>query len=328
MTFHAIVAICAFLMSLLGTRIAILAMRARRANLGYDTLPPAVQNLLPQSIQGGGIVVVFAVAICMTMLEVRFDVLLPFFILSSLALIEKLIPLPWLLQMALQIFAISVPLSNLVGPTFGEVLPAWLDILIVSGAWMWFINMLKGMDDVDGFATTALVCISAGICLVIVMFGAFPSLAASYSLIVACAASGFLWWNWPPSKISLGKIGTVPLAFLLGYILLIAVRTGYGYAVLIMCAYYLSDSLISWVRRTWKNKPLALVHDDHYYQYARINGRSSAFVVRSVFGINILLGFLSTQTVIYPEMATFYTLTAYLAVFMLLGFFMQKKARI
>ena len=325
MTFYIVIALCAFMMSLLGTRIAILAMRTRRSNLGYDNLPPAAQNLLPTSIQGGGVVLVFAVAICAAVADIHFGILLPFFMLASLALIQKLIPLPWLLQMVIQMFAISIPLSSMPEPTFGGIFPAWLDILIVSAAWMWFINMLSGMDDMDGFATSALVCISTGICIVTVLFGAFPSTMASYSLIIAAAASGFLWWSWPPAKISLGKVGSVPLAFLLGYILLLAVRAGYGYAVLIMCAYYLSDSLLAWGRRTWRSMPLALVHNDHYYQQARANGRSNAFIVRSVFGINILLAFLSTQTVIEPEMAPFYTVIAYLAVFMLLGYFTTRK---
>lgn len=325
MTFHAIVAICAFLMSLLGTRIAILAMRARRTNLGYDNLSEAAQKLIPNSIQGGGVVLAFAVAICMTILEIRFDILLPFFMLSAMALLEKLMPIPWLLQMVMQMFAISIPLSNLPEPTFGGILPAWLDILIVSGAWLWFINMLKGMDEVDGFAATALLSITTAICIVTVVAGDFPSFLSSYCLIVASAVCGFLWWNWPPAKILLGRVGSIPLGFLIGYLLLIAVRSGYGYAVLIMCAYYVSDSLISWTKRTWRSKPLALAHTEHYYQKARLNGRSPVFIVRSVFGVNMLLIFLCVQMILEPDLAVFFVVVGYISVFMLLWFFTHKK---
>ena len=321
MTVHVIIAMCAFLLALLGTRIAILSMRTRRANIGYDNLPPTAQKFLPSSIQGGGIVLVFSVAICLAVANTRFDVLLPLFMLASMALLDKLIPLPWLLQMVIQMFAISIPLSNLHDTTFGNIFPAWMDILIVSAAWMWFMNMLHGMDDVDGFASTGILSISATLCIAMVLIGKFPSLLSSYSLVVASATCGFLWWNWPPSKISLGKVGSIPLGFVVGYLLLLAVRAGYGYAVLIMCAYYISDNVISWCKRTWRSKPLIMAHDEYYYQRALINGRSPMFVVRSVFGINILLAFLAVQSVIDADLASFYLVIAYLSVFILLGVF-------
>ncbi len=326
MTFYISIALCAFLLTLLGTRIAILAMRTRRENMGYANLPTTAHKFLPQSIQGGGVVLVFSAAICMAVADLRFDILLPLFMLTSLALIEKLIPLPWFLQMLVQIFAISIPLGNFVTPTFGGLLPVWMDILLVGAMWMWFINMLKGMDDVDGFAASAIASIGAGICIITVVAGDFPSLLASYSLIAATAACGFLWWNWPPAKISLGRVGSVPLGFLLGYLILLSIREGYGFAMLCMSAYYLSDSVMSWTKRTWASKPLSLTHDEHGYQLAIRNGRSQKFVVRSITGLNILLVFLAVQTIIEPELALFHTLVAYLTVFMLLGFFKKKRA--
>lgn len=327
MTIHVIVALCAFLLSLLGTRIAILSMRARRANLGYDNLSGAAKNLIPSSIQGGGIVLVFAITICMAVIDIRYEVLLPLLLLASLSLLERLMPVPWLMQMVVQIFSISIPLSTMSEPTFGGVFPAWFDILIVSATWMWFINMLRGMDDADGFAASAVGCVSASICVVTVFFGEFPSILASNSLIIASAACGFLWWNWPPAKIAMGRVGTVPLGFLLGYVLLMAVRSGYGEAMLIICAYYISESLISWSKRTWKNKPLSLQHQDHFYQKALRNGRNVRFVLRSVIGIHILLTFLAVQALLEPELAGFYMLMAYLLVGVLLGYFYKKKSR-
>ncbi len=328
MTFHVFMALSAFLLSLLGTRIAILAMRNRRNRLGYEKLPPVAAFKTPTAIGGGGIVVVFAIIICLAVADIRYGILLSMFLLCAVSLLGNLIPIPWLVRMLVQIIAIAIPLSVLEAPTFGGILPPWVDTLATGALWLWFINMFNGMDDVDGLCATGMICLGFGLSLPTIIEGIFPNVLATYSLIVASAGCGFLWWNWSPAKITMGSAGCIPIGFLLGYLLLLAIHGGYGFAVIILPAYYVSDSAISWIRRTWADKPLQLSHTDHYYQRALHNGRKPKSIVRLVFGIHLLLIFLATYALIDPELQLFHISMAYLCVFMLLGFFAHTKPTI
>ena len=326
MTFTILVSFCAFLLSLLGTRIIILAMRQRRSQLGYDKLPLGVPGAPPYAIQNGGVVVTFAVLICMGVIDLRFGVLLSTLLLLSLALLKKILPVPWLVQVVMQIMAIAVTMSSVAEPTFGGVLAPWLDILITGALWLWFIHVFASMDRLDGLCSSALLSIGLGIALLSTIAGQFPDTLSSDSLIVLAAGFGFFWWNRTPAKISMGEVGTLPLGFLLGYLFFTAVHEGYGLSLLIIPAYFMSDHALSWVRRTWKNQPMVRDHNEYYYMLAQDNGRRPRFVLRSIIGINIIMVFLTSHAQIEPDLVAFHLLLAYISVFMLLGVFAHEKA--
>src|SRR5690606_27122902 len=124
------------------------------------------------------------------------------------------------------------------------------------------------MDTIDGLAVTETICISIGLCLPAVFSDAFPDTLSTYSLIVAAAGCGFLWWNWHPARIRLGEVGSAPLGFALGYLLLLAIASGYGYAVIILPAYYLSDYLLTLLQRIRNEKSIFIDHEEHYHQRA------------------------------------------------------------
>ena len=44
-------------------------------------------------------------------------------------------------------------------------------------------------------------------------------LGQDYALVIAGVSLGFLWWNWPPARIFLGDVGSIPLGFLLAWLL-------------------------------------------------------------------------------------------------------------
>ncbi|MGE0755352.1 MAG: hypothetical protein AB7L92_09385 [Alphaproteobacteria bacterium] len=325
MTFTILVSLCAFMMALLGSRIIILAMRQRRLQLGYDRLPPDFPGAPPYSIQDGGIVVVFALLICVSVIDVRYSILLSMMLLLSVALLKKILPLPWFVQMLVQILAIAVPMSGFTQPTFNGVFPPWMDTLITGAIWLWFMHVFASMDRLEGLCISAMVCICMGLAVVVTLAGFFPDVLSGYSLVAVAAGCGFLWWNYPPAKIALGEVGSIPLGFFVGYLLFTAAATGYVYAALILPAYFVCDHLFAWVRRMWRSKLMQRDHDEYYYFLAISNGRSPRFVLRSIIGINLLTISLSTHAQIEQELASFHILLAYLSVMLLLGFFAHEK---
>ena len=40
------------------------------------------------------------------------------------------------------------------------------------------------------------------------------------ALLIAAAAAGYLFWNWHPAKVFMGDAGSIPLGFLLGWLML------------------------------------------------------------------------------------------------------------
>lgn len=317
MTFSIILALSAFLMTLLGTRITILALRQREAMLGMQALPGQKPKAAPT---GGGVAVVMAMIICLLVADINYGVVLSLFMLAAVSLLHGLIGVPLLVRLLVQLLAVLLSLE-LVPPVFAEFLPGWAERGLVAVLWLWCINLFEFMDGIDGITPAEMLCIGLGLTLVSVFADDFPSVLSSYGLILFAAACGFMWWNWYPSKIRLGEVGTVPIGFLVGYLLLLAIHDGYGYAAAILPAYHISDATLTLLYRASKGKRAWAKHSEYYYRTAVGKGRRPDTVVRYVFGVNILLMLLAAFTVINPELALFYVGLAYMAVFMILGFF-------
>lgn len=322
MTFYTVLALSAFLISLLGTRLTILALRRRTVLLD---IPNLRSNHRAPTPKGGGIAVVTALVICLLVADISYEVVLSLLLLAAISLLDDLIGVPVIVRLIVQIFAVAIPLSAMSDAIFGGMFPNWLDKTIVGLLWIWFINLFNFMDGIDGLSATEMICIGIGLCFPAVLAGAFPDSLSTYGLIITAAACGFLWWNWHPARIFLGDVGSVPIGFLLGFLLLLAVRDGYVYTALILPGYYLADGTITLIRRLRQGKKIWVAHSEHYYQLAVRSGRSHESVVRYIFGINLLLILLATLSVLNDELADFYLALAYLAVFMLLGFFAHSR---
>jgi len=318
MTFIITLALSCFLITLIGTRLLILTLRKRTVLLDIPNLRSNHKNPTPK---GGGLAVMMALIICLLVADIDFPIVLSLLILVAISLLDDLIGLPIYLRFIVQLIAVAIPLSAFSEPVLSSWLPLCLDKALLGILWVWFINLFNFMDGIDGLAGTEMFTIGFGLCLPAVTAGYFPDPLSVYSLLAASAAAGFLWWNWHPAKIFLGDVGSIPLGFFLGYLLLLALQHGFTYAVLILPAYYLSDGGITLLKRCWQGKKVWKAHSDHYYQHAVRTGRNHAVVTRYIFGANLLLILLSTLSVLEPEVAIFHLALAYLVVFMLLGFF-------
>jgi UDP-N-acetylmuramyl pentapeptide phosphotransferase/UDP-N-acetylglucosamine-1-phosphate transferase len=110
--------------------------------------------------------------------------------------------------------------------------------------------------------------------------------AAVVPWLVAGAAAGFLVWNWAPSKIFLGDVGSVPLGFLLGALLLQAAAAGQWAPALILPAYHLLDATITLLRRAARGEKVWRAHREHAYQRAVQAGMSHGAVAGRIAALN------------------------------------------
>ena len=158
------------------------------------------------------------------------------------------------------------------GAVFQGWLPAGLDRAAAALLWVWFVNLYNFMDGIDGIAGSEAASIGIGLALfAIAGIGGDPALAAA--AIIAAAAIGFLVWNWAPARIFLGDVGSVPLGYLLGFLLLWAAALGNWRIALILPLYFLADATITLLRRLLRGERVWRAHRQHFYQRAVQHGR-------------------------------------------------------
>jgi UDP-N-acetylmuramyl pentapeptide phosphotransferase/UDP-N-acetylglucosamine-1-phosphate transferase len=185
------------------------------------------------------------------------------------------------------------------GPLFQGLLPLWLDATIAAIGWIWFVNLFNFMDGIDGISSVEAIGIGSGIALIGFLTMEAQTAMPWHGLVIAAAAAGFLVWNWHPARIFLGDIGSIPLGYLLGWLLLSLAAAGDLQAAIILPLYYLVDATLTLLRRLQQGEKIWQAHREHYYQKAVQNGRSHSQVSRAVGVTNIaLIGLaaLSTNT--------------------------------
>ena len=323
MTFSLFITLSAFLISLTGTRLLILAFRNRRLML--DVPNPRSNHTKPVP-RGGGLAVVFAMIIPLLLADIHLAIVLSVLLLAAISLLDDLISVPALVRLLVQIIAVSIPLSTMPIDLFGALLSPILEKIIIGIAWIWFINLFNFMDGVDGLSATEMISIGLGVALLVVFVGTFPNPLAEYGMIIAATGAGFWWWNKHPAKIFLGDVGSIPIGFILGYLLLYLALSGYVAAAMMLPAYYIADSSITLLKRLAMRKKIWQAHSEHYYQRAVRKGWSHPAITVYIAGVNILLGYLAIQTTLFPDLSVVFIALAYMAVFMLLGFFGHEQA--
>lgn len=233
--------------------------------------------------------------------------------LAALSLADDIRGLPagWRLCFQAGLVALAtwtIPGDELV---FAGALPLWIDRLIVAVLWLGFVNAYNFMDGIDGITGATTLAIGAGLLLLLPDSGyGLPALPA----ILVGAALGFLWFNWHPARIFLGDVGSVPLGFLVGGLLVSLAVQGDPIAAVILPAYYILDTAVTLLDRLRGGASIWQAHSSHAYQRAVRRGLSHDRVALAVGGLTLTLAVLAFVSRSYP-------LTSLLAAYGLAGVF-------
>ncbi len=212
-------------------------------------------------------------------------------LLAAISWLDDLDGLSPITRLVAQAAAIAIGLTALpadhigLRDAFGPVLPE----LVLGLLWLWWVNAFNFMDGIDGLAGSEAAAIGAGL-LLLGSFGAAadPTLALLAAAVLG-AALGFLRWNWAPARIFLGDVGSVPLGYLTGFLLLSLAEGGNWAAALILPLYFLADATITLVRRLLRGERVWQAHREHFYQRAVARGADHAAVVTRVAVANTVL---------------------------------------
>lgn len=193
--------------------------------------------------------------------------------------IYKLGAWPRLLAQAVVVIGaiLTLPL-HIVSVNFG-VPTIVLQVGLILG-WIWFINLYNFMDGIDGITGVETLCIGLGFVAVTVIavvqatgfFALSRVLPMALQLPLALAlvggVVGFLPFNWHPARIFMGDVGSVPIGYLIGWLMIVLLIAGQPAAAIILPLYYLVDATWTLTRRVARRQPPWRAHREHFYQRA------------------------------------------------------------
>jgi UDP-N-acetylmuramyl pentapeptide phosphotransferase/UDP-N-acetylglucosamine-1-phosphate transferase len=248
--------------------------------------------------RGGGIAVVAAILLgWLALIGIApvshrlFAVMAGALLLAVVSGLDDRRSLPALPRLLAQIVAVALGMVALapLGPVFQDRLPPVLDIMAATLLWVWFVNLFNFMDGIDGIDGSEAAAIALGL-VAFATFGVgsapvFATLAAT----IGAAALAFLMWNWSPAKIFLGDAGSIPLGYLLGFLLLAEAARGFWKVALILPLYFLADATITLLRRLARGERVWQAHREHFYQQAVQRGLGHADVVKRVIAADVVL---------------------------------------
>lgn len=197
------------------------------------------------------------------------------------------------------------------------VVDAW--IVVVVPVVVWATNLYNFMDGADGLAGG----------MATIGFGAFALVAwladahavAAFCGAVASASLAFLCFNFPPARLFMGDVGSIPLGFLAAAIGILGVQRGiwsWPFPLLVFSP-FVADASVTLVRRVLKRENVGQAHRSHYYQRVVMMGATHRQLAWAAYGLMLAMAALAFAHHFRPELSNWPILVAaslHLAVFL------------
>lgn len=269
--------------------------------------------------RGGGIAVVFMIVFLGVVLgHMPIEILALFVTLALVGWADDVYSIAPLPRFGAQLIAVISALylhPSLVGVP-GLDVPAYVSAVLVVLGWLWFINLYNFMDGIDGITGVETLSISIGIIAVAATSGLADDMIMPAALI-GLATLGFLVVNWHPAKIFLGDVGSIPLGFILAWMLLELAHSGDLASAIILPMYYIADATITLFLRLLRKEKVWQAHKQHFYQRAHQTGLGHDAISIRILGVNIgliVLAVIAAGGYPFPALVAAMILTAALLV--------------
>lgn len=153
---------------------------------------------------------------------------------------------------------------------------------------VWMLNLFNFMDGIDGIASIEAITSVAGVLVVTIL--CFDYFNYEFLIVLLSAVIGFLYWNFPKSKIFMGDVGSAFLGYILAISALysISMSPDLFWIWMIMLAVFVIDATGTLIVRLFKGEKIYLPHKSHIYQKLARRYESHVPVSLWVGGVNIV----------------------------------------
>lgn len=170
----------------------------------------------------------------------------------------------------IRIESVGLPGDSLI--TFPVVVSALLTVTWIVG----ISNAFNIIDGSDGIAAGAALFAAGSMALVFTLTGEWTG--AFVAIVIAGAALGFLFFNFPPASVFLGDSGSLFLGFSLGALGVITAQKAPTFLAIaipvVSCGLPVLDTLLAVVRRFLRREPLFTGDRGHIHHRLRDLGHS------------------------------------------------------
>ncbi len=259
------------------------------------------------TVRGGGIAIIATLVGVGTWLITRSEaqpllmVGLCMLALAVVSFIDDLKSIPVAIRLGCHLLAVLVAwvALGISGITLGFSTDTGLRLPWVAGGFLgclWIVgytNAFNFMDGINGIAAGQAALTGLGMALLAgLTLGDFTSTPVLLSLALAGAALGFLPHNFPCARMFMGDVGSAPLGFLLGVMVVWLARIAGGWLLIplaLLHANFVLDTAITLVRRVARGDKWHQAHREHFYQRLVRSGKSHAFVTGCELLLQILV---------------------------------------
>lgn len=175
-------------------------------------------------------------------------------------------------------------------PRIGALELSWLAMPFSFLFIIWMMNLYNFMDGMDGFSG-GMGAIGFAVLAYFGWIGEAPDFAA-FSLILSAVNLGFLIENFPPARIFMGDVGSVPMGYLVAIMAIWGVQADIFefWGPVLIFAPFIFDATLTLIRRALRGEKIWSAHSSHYYQRLVKAGWGHRRVVIAEYAVMLVCG--------------------------------------
>lgn len=219
--------------------------------------------------------------------------------IAATGMTDDIEAIPAVPRLLLQSVAVAAVLAALPGElSIVPLFPVPVERVLLFIGGIWFVNLVNFVDGIDWMIVAAMTPIAAGLA-IFGLLGALPFTGSIVAFALLGALIGFAPFNKPVARLFLGDAGSLSIALLVGWLLILLAGSGHLIAAALLPLYLVADTTVTLLRRIRHKDEILRAHRTHFYQRALSNGFSVSSIVGHVFAVQSLLVVLAAVSILF-----------------------------